>query len=144
MPNVDDYHLDNRDKNLFRAIKDMLYTPVTRQLNNIVTALKKHEIYVENVTYANSPKQITEKGHEILNNHKVESYINENCLLLKDKNLKSKTDPQIFLEALEWVQTKAQEKVAEIILNSNISQKQINELLALFILEKIKKQVLDK
>lgn len=60
------------------------------------------------------------------------------CVLLKDENLKTKTDAQIFIECLSWVKTKGREKVIEIMLNSNINEEQCNELVSLAIMEKIK------
>lgn len=137
MSNVDNYNFDERDKNLIKAVLDGTKKLIKSATDPIITALKDHGIYVETVFKANSPKQITERGHELLNAHNVDSYLKENCLLLKDEKLKEKTEPQIFIECLSWVKTKGKEKVAEIRLNSNISEEQCIELLALDIMYKI-------
>ena len=110
-------------------------------ISNIVTALENYGIKVKQpYFFSESPKKITEKGYELLKKHDLNSYIDDNCDLLKDGNLKEKTDAQIFIKCLNWLKTNiGQEKIVEIRLHNNINQEDCEELLALFILEKIKK-----
>ena len=112
--------------------------PLTEKLNYIYQSLVEQDL-IKPFAQANSPKQITEKGLKLLKENKVDSYLEKECELLKDENLKEKTDAQIFIECLEWFKTKGKEKVFEIILNNNIMEEQCNELLALALMEKIKK-----
>lgn len=140
MSNTDDFHFDKRDKKLIEAILDGVKKLINSATTPIIKALEKHNIYVEPVTQSNSPKHITERGQELLNNHDVNSYLDSNCILLKDEKLKEKTDPQIFIECLNWVKTKGKEKAVEIMLNSNINEEQCNELLSLAIMNKIKSE----
>ena len=110
-------------------------------LNNIVTALENSGIKVKRPYFkSESPKKITERGYELLNKLNVESYLDAHCDLLTDKELKNKTDVDIFIKSYDWVKEKGQKKAFELRFNSDMNQEQNNELLALFILDKIKKQ----
>ena len=93
---------------------------------------------IEPFMKSRSLKQITKRGHELLNKQDTDSYLDSNCELIKNKELKNKTDVEIFIECLEWVKTKGKEKSIEIRLNSNINEEQCNELLSLAIMQKIK------
>jgi len=124
---------------LKKRLKESL-EPIKESLEPINKRLSSIEAFLKNKGYAvsHSFKQITEKGLELLNKHKVDSYLEENCLLLKDTKLKEKTDPQIFIECLNWVKSKGREKVVEIMLHSNITESQCNEIVSLLLLNKIK------
>ncbi|MCZ0932229.1 MAG: hypothetical protein OXJ52_03640 [Oligoflexia bacterium] len=89
-------------------------------------------------TRSRSLKQITERGHELLNKHDTDSYLNSHCELLTDKELKNETDVEIFIKCNNWVKEKGQKKVVELRLNSDINEEQCAELLSLAIMEKIK------
>ena len=137
----DDDSFDERDVKLTQAILDgvkNLLKPINNKLDHVYNSLIKANL-VNPLTETKSPKQITERGQELLNIHNVDSYLKENCILLKDEKLKEKTDPQIFIECLNWVKTKGNEKVAEIRLNSNINEEQCIEILALALMKKVKK-----
>lgn len=122
---------------------DETINPLTKKIDHIYNSLISKAI-IKPLVQSSSPKQITDRGRKLLNDYNVDSYLNSNCILLKDENLKGKTDAQIFIECLNWVKTKGKEKIVEIILNSNVDENQCNELLSLAILEKIKKSTPDK
>lgn len=127
----------------FSTELDKKLEPLMKEVKHITNYLKKFPDFIPLAT-AKSLKQITERGNELLKKHNVDSYIDENCLLLKDEKLEDKTDAQIFIEASKWVDTKGKEKLVEIMLNSDIPENLIKELLALSILYKIKKSISDK
>lgn len=148
----DDFFSEN-EKKLISAIQDgfkKTITPLTEKLNYITEKL--NYIYqslvdqglIKPLATAKSLKRITEEGNKVLDKYNVDSYLQENCLLLKDKKLKEKTDVQIFIEASKWVETEGKEKLIEITLHGNIPEDLIKELVSLAILYKIKKSTSDK
>ena len=91
---------------------------------------------------SNSPKRITEKGHEFLNKHNIKEFL-KSCDLLKNiDRFKEKEEIEIYKECLEWSKksTIAINKAFELSFNSNLSQKQSTELIAFV----IKDEILDK
>ena len=89
-------------------------------------------------TQSSSLKQITKRGYDLLSDYNVDSYLKSNCELLNDETLKNKSEIEVYIKCLEWVKTKGRKKVIEVILNSNLTEDQFNELLSLAIMEKIK------
>lgn len=143
---LDDFHFDQKEKNFFEAVKqalDLKLTPLSDKLNYIYKALVDKK-FIEPLATAKSLKQITKKGNELLKKYNVDSYIDENCSLLKDKKLKEKTEVQIFIEANKWIENEGKEKLTEIILNTNFPESLVKELLGLAILYKVKKQAPNK
>ena len=91
---------------------------------------------------SNSPKMITEKGHEFLNKHNIKEFL-KSCDLLKNiDRFKEKEEIEIYKECLEWSKksTIAINKAFELSYNSNLSQKQSTELIAFV----IRDEILDK
>ena len=91
---------------------------------------------------SNSPKMITEKGHEFLNKHNIKEFL-KSCDLLKNiDRFKEKEEIEIYKECLEWSKksTIAIDKAFELSYNSNLSQKQSTELIAFV----IRDEILDK
>ncbi|MCZ0932578.1 MAG: hypothetical protein OXJ52_05440 [Oligoflexia bacterium] len=144
---VDDFHFDQRDKNLLNEIKKFI-TRAIKPITKDIKAIKdEHSKLIKELieagllrawTSSRSLKQVTERGYKLLNKHNTDSYLDSNCELLRDKELKNKTDVEIFIKCLDWVKKQGQEKAIELRLNSNINEEQCNELLSLAIMEKIK------
>ena len=140
MPNLKDDNFSEEQTKLISAIQEgfkKTIKPLIEKLNYIYQSLVDQDL-IKPFAKANSPKQITERGWKLLKEKKVDFYLEKECELLKDEELKNKTDAQIFIECLEWVKTKGKEKMVEIMLNNNIMEEQCNELLSLAIMEKIK------
>ena len=92
-------------------------------------------------TQSKSPKQITARGYALLKANNSGEFLSSNCELLnKDQKnvLQAKKDFEIFIECFRWVKDKGKKKVLEIMYNSNLGEEQCSELLALYLLEKIK------
>ena len=146
MSNLKDDVFDKRDRNLLQAIKDMVVKPLSDKLDQVsdkldhvysyLTTKSDFKAYVK----THSPKIITEQGHKFLKDHKVSDYLEKECELLK-KDFTNKTDAQIFIKCIDWIKNSGREKLVEIRLNSDIPEPFCIELLALFIMEKIKKKI---
>ncbi|MCZ0933460.1 MAG: hypothetical protein OXJ52_09975 [Oligoflexia bacterium] len=146
MSDLKDNFFNKDEKKLISAIQDgfkKTITPLTEKLNYIYKSLVDQDL-IKPLATAKSLKKITEEGNKVLDKYNVDSYLQENCLLLKNKKLKEKTDVQIFIEASKWVETEGKEKLVEITLHENIPEDLIKELLSLAILYKIKKSTSDK
>ena len=91
---------------------------------------------------SNSPKRITEKGHEFLNKHNIKEFLKSCDLLENIDRFKEKEEIEIYKECLEWSKnhTIAINKAFELSYNSNLSQKQSTELIAFV----IRDEILDK
>ena len=157
MSNLKDDIFDKRDRNLLQAIKEGVYEPLKKEiqkvsnkldkeiqkvsdkLDHVYNYLKTKSDFTEYVG-VNSPKKITDKGHNFLKDHKVSDYLEKECELLK-KDFTNKTDAQIFIKCIDWIKHSGREKLVEIRLNSEIPEPVCIELLALFIMEKIKKKI---
>ena len=152
MSNLKDDVFDKRDKNLLKAIKEAVFEPLSRQVKSLSGKLDKvseklDQVYnylttkadFRNYVGLNSPKRITEEGHKFLDDNKVGDYLEKECELLK-KDFEGKTDAQIFIICSDWIKHSGKEKIAEIRLNNEITEPACVELLALFIMEKIKKK----
>ncbi|MBC6414773.1 MAG: hypothetical protein GDA46_00020 [Bdellovibrionales bacterium] len=100
--------------------------------------LKKFKEYMP-LSEAKSQKKITDRGYKILRKNNIDIYLEKECGLLR-KDFSGKTDPQIFIEASEWIEKEGKEKWVELCLSNNDSSESIKEVFALFILEKIKNQ----
>ena len=90
-------------------------------------------------TKSQSPKQITERGHDLLNKNNINELLSS-CDLLKEEKLnelKNKKEVEIFFKCFEWVKKHGKKKVFEIMYESNISEDQCIELVALAIRDKI-------
>ena len=142
MSSLKDDNFSEEQSKLISAIQEgfkKTIKPLTEQLNYIYQSLVDQKL-IEPLAVAESLKQITQKGNELLEKYNVNSYIDENCPLLRDEKLKENTDPQIFIKAKDWVEKKeGKEKLNEIILNTNFPESLVKELLALAVLYKIKK-----
>ena len=113
--------------------------PISKKVDSIHLFLASRFSDYFKLVISKSQKRMTEKGLEIIKKHNIDSFLEKECDLLKDNTLKEKTAPQIFMQAWEWTgKGKGKEKVFEIILNSNNTEKEIKEFLALAILNKIK------
>ena len=84
-----------------------------------------------------SPKQITDIGKKVLNNHMVDEFLKTCSLIQNAKDLKDQEELDIFLKCLEWVDKNGEKKIAEIMYENDISREQCRELLALAIRDKI-------
>ncbi len=119
------------------------------KLETDVEALKKMVqtildiIISSKVTASKSPKQITEKGHEILNAQNIEEFLNRCPLVQNIESFKGKEELDIYLECLKWVDEHGERKMAEIMYESELSKEQCRELLALAIRDKILPQLLN-
>ena len=151
MSNLRDDVFDKRDKNLLKAIKDMVFEPLSKQvkalskkmdhvldkLEHVYQSLKNKGL-IEPFTKSSSLKQITKRGYKLLKDNNVEDYLNKNCELLK-KNFKGSSNAQVFIKCSDWIKERGKEKLTEIMLNSNISEQDCIMLLSLFIMEKNRK-----
>lgn len=142
MANLKDDFLNEDSNKIISSIKehfDKTFKPVKKKLDHIYEYMKNNFPTFEPLSSSQSLKKITQKGYEILKRHNTDIYLATNCELLKNQELKSKSDVEIFIECLNWVKKEGKIKAIEIRLHCDYSQEQCNELLALFIMEKIKK-----
>ncbi len=86
-----------------------------------------------------SPKQITEKGHKVLNKHSIDDFVNSCPFVNQVESLKDKEELKIYLECLNWVKNSevGKNKVAEIRYENTITEEECHELCALAIRDKI-------
>ena len=109
---------------------------INNTLNSIENYLLKNTKY-ESLTTSSSPKEITPKGHEILNKCSIKEFL-ANCELVQNANkYKGVEGLDIFIKCLEWVKKNSERKIAEIKYNSNASLDDCQELLALAIRDEI-------
>ena len=152
MSDLKDIYYDDREKRLVEHIKDVFKSLLSKEVNPLSKELGKvsgklEHVYqslrakglVEPYMQSSSPKKITERGYKLLKANDVEDYLNDKCKLLTE-DFKDKSDAQIFIECSDWIKKDGKEKVAEVMLNSNIPEQDCIMLLALFIMEKIKKK----
>ena len=97
--------------------------------------------FLEPFLKSKSKKEITKRGHELLDKYQVKAYLDANCPFLqpdKIKELNNETDLELFIKCLDWVKKHSSKKVLEITLNNAISESECNELVAVAIMEKIR------
>ena len=128
-------------RKLFTKILKLLDLPdkfddLTKEVKEIREALIAEGI-LKPFTKTQSPKQITERGHDLLKNLEIEKKL-KGCDLLKEENLKNKDYVELYLICHKWVVEKATSLTTEIQLNSPLNNEESIELLTLFIIEKIK------
>lgn len=150
MGDTDNFHFDERDKRLIKAVLEgtenlikSAIKPIKTNLKNLVDVLNSKGIFEEPFTFSESPKRITERGQKLLNENNIEHYLFSHPLL-KPKEIekfKKKEDAEIFIDCFKWVENNEEKRVLEIIYNSNINKEQCIELLALAIVEKIKSRI---
>ncbi len=136
-----------------RRVKDLLNLPYrvsniekeqSRQ-KSIIQMIKEGLIakgIIKPVISSSSPKAITERGHEILNKHSVNDWLEKECDIVKENDsFKMIDELDIYIKCTEWIKKKGERKVAEILYETNLSKEDCQELLALAIRDKILKKI---
>ena len=106
----------------------------TKNITEIREALVSKKI-IKPYLASQSPKQITERGAELLEKHNISSFI-DSCELV-NQNHSDKIELDIFLECLDWVKNNAKRKIDEIMYEDDIDKETCTQLLAYAIRDRI-------
>ena len=88
-------------------------------------------------TRQKSPRQITERGHELLGKSNIGNFLADCDLVKQHLRFKNKDEVDIYSTCIGWVKSHGERKVFEIMYESDISEDQCIELLALAIKDEI-------